>query len=621
MKVKFRNLEIQNFYSYGSKQRLDFSEFGSTVILIDGIDKDTEGAKIGTGKSTIFAAITFALYGETVSNLKANEVVNYIKNKDALVILEFDIDGNRFKVERGRKPNILNLYKNVDTLDEEEGGWDNISKADIRDNNALIETIVGMKFDTFLQTTLFSVASEHNKPFLNMTPKSQKQVLENIFSFETANSMTAEVKDKVRDDQVRLAELEASIREVNFSNEQINQQLERLIESSEKFERRRTKQIDELNESIAFYSTIDVEDEKDKFSFLEELKEHKQKISESISELRSDAKDVQSSMDKEDREIEILSEKYEREEKKNESLKGNVCPTCNQDWEDAAAIEASDKKLLDYGKQILAFEKSISEHDKAKKQLKKSISDKKDLLEEIREAMDEVEIQVERKELDNIDVVVTNLKNELKTVKEQDNHYLAEIEANKELLREVDMTEIDKLAENIGIWKSYSKQMDDQKLRGKFLRKFIRQSNEILKGFKKLIPDFNIHLQFNPDFTIRIMKLGKEVSAGTLSNGEKRIGNIMIMLALMKVFKLKNHVEFNALFLDEVLDSGINGTLLESVYYFIKNVAKEEKMRVYMISHREEIKEKSKEMILVTKNRGISTLEVNPHLKSDEESE
>ena len=110
------------------------------------------------------------------------------------------------------------------------------------------------------------------------------------------------------------------------------------------------------------------------------------------------------------------------------------------------------------------------------------------------------------------------------------------------------------------------------------------------------------------------MKLGKEVNPGSLSNGEKRIGNIMIMMALMKVFKLKNNVEFNAMFMDEVLDSGINGTLLESVYAFIKNVAKQEKMRVYLISHREEIKEKVKEVIMVTKSRGISTIEMNPEI-------
>jgi ABC-type branched-subunit amino acid transport system ATPase component len=94
----------------------------------------------------------------------------------------------------------------------------------------------------------------------------------------------------------------------------------------------------------------------------------------------------------------------------------------------------------------------------------------------------------------------------------------------------------------------------------------------------------------------------------------------MIMMALMKVFKIKNNVEFSAMFMDEVLDSGINGALLESVYTFIKNVAKQEKMRVYLISHRDEIKEKTKEHILVTKSRGISTLAVNS-LKNKENTE
>jgi len=126
--------------------------------------------------------------------------------------------------------------------------------------------------------------------------------------------------------------------------------------------------------------------------------------------------------------------------------------------------------------------------------------------------------------------------------------------------------------------------------------------------------DYNIHIQFNPDFTIRVMKLGKEVNPCSLSNGEKRIGNIMIMMTLMKVFKLKNNVEFNAIFMDEVLDSGINGTLLESVYVFIENVAIQEKMKVFLISHREEIKEKVKEVIMVSKSRGISTLEINPQV-------
>ncbi len=613
MRIKFDKLRIQNFYSYGDMQEIDFNIFSSTVVLIDGVDKDTEGSKIGSGKSSLMAALTYAVFGETVSNVKANEIVNYIKGKDALVELEFIVDKQKYKIERGRKPKILNIYKQIEDITETTGyGWKNISKADDKDNDDELKKLFRMNFETFLQTSFFSVASEHNKPFLNMTPVNQKKVLENIFNFDIYNLQLSDVKDKMRDDQVKMADLEASAKEIKISNDQINEQLIRLETSFEKFEKRREKNIQELTDKIKFYSTIDIDEEKEKYDFIGELKEHKSTINESISELKINQKDIKTKIEKEHRELEIIIEKYERELKKNASLKGNLCPTCGQDWEDQDAINQSDLKISEYLLQMEAFEKSIVKHEKSSKQIKKSLDEKKELQTEIQEAMEQIEICVEKKELDNIDIVVTNLKKELEQIVKQENHYQMEIDANRELIRDIDMTAIDKVSSYITDYKNYLKISEDPKHRGKFLRRYIKQSNDILRNFKKLIPDYNIHIQFNPDFTIRVMKLGKEINPGSLSNGEKRIGNIMIMMALMKVFKLKNNVEFNAMFMDEVLDSGINGTLLESVYSFIKNVAKQEKMRVYLISHREEIKDKSKEIIMVTKSRGISTIEINP---------
>lgn len=613
MRIKFDKLRVQNFYSYGDMQELDFTAFSSTVILIDGIDKDTEGSKIGSGKSSLMAALTYAIFGETVSNVKANEIVNYIKGKDALVELEFYVEKNKFKIERGRKPKVLNIYKRVSDDTEESGyAWQNISKADDRDNDLELEKLFGMNFETFLQTSFFSVASEHNKPFLNMAAANQKKVLENIFNFDVHNTQISIIKDKMRDEQVKLADLEASAKEIKFSNDQIYEQLDRLKTSHVNFENRRQKEIASLNEKIKYYSNINIDEEKEKYDFLDELKELKQNTNESIAELKSSQKDVKTSIEKEQRELEFIAEKYEREQKKNKSLKGNICPTCNQEWEDQAAINASNEKLKQYESEMLAYDKSIKKFEKSYAQIKKSLDEKREIQAEIKEALDQIEVSLDKKELDNIDIVVSNLKKELEQVTNQENHYQAEIDANKALIREIDMDVIDNVVMMINDYKTCLKISEDPKNRGKFLRRYIKQSNEILRGFKKLIPDYNIHLQFNPDFTIRVMKLGKEVNPGSLSNGEKRIGNIMIMMALMKVFKLKNNVEFNAMFMDEVLDSGINGALLESVYAFIKNVCQQEKMRVYLISHREEIKEKVKEVIMVTKTRGISTIEINP---------
>lgn len=613
MRIKFDTLRIQNFYSYGEKQEIDFKNFSSTVVLIDGVDKDTEGSKIGSGKSSLMAALTYAIFGETVSNVKANEIVNYIKGKDALVELEFFVEKTKYKIERGRKPKVLNIFKQIQDIKETNGlGWQNISKADDRDNDEELKKLFRMNFETFLQTSFFSVASEHNKPFLNMVPSSQKKVLENIFNFDIHNMQISDVKDRMRDEQVKLADLESSAKEIKYANEQIHEQIERLRVSYEKFENRRQKEIESLQEKIAFYKTINIDEEKEKYDFSSELKEHKITINEAIAELKSSQKDVKATIAAESRELEILIEKYEKEQKKNKSLKGNVCPTCNQEWEDQNAINLSDERIKQYEQEMHKYEKSIKQYEKTASQIKKSLDEKRELLIEIKEAMDEIELSVEKKELDNIDIVVSGLNKELEQITNQENHYSAEIEANKLMLREIDMSFIDNIAANINDYKTYVKISEDPKNRGKFLRRYIKQSNDILREFKKLIPDYNIHLQFNPDFTIRVMKLGKEVNPGSLSNGEKRIGNIMIMMALMKVFKLKNNVEFDAMFMDEVLDSGINGTLLESVYTFIKNVAKQEKMKVYLISHREEIKEKVKEVIMVTKSRGISTIAINP---------
>lgn len=613
MRIKFDKLRIQNFYSYGDKQELDFNTFSSTVVLIDGVDKDTEGSKIGSGKSSLMAAVTYAMFGETVSNVKANDIVNYIKGKDALVELEFFVEKQKYKVERGRRPKILNIFKRVDGEDDTPE-WKDISKADDRDNDNELRKLFRMNFETFLQTSFFSVASEYNKPFLNMTPTHQKRVLEDIFNFDVHNMQLSDIKDKMRDEQIKLADLESGVKEIKYSNDQIQEQLVRLENSKKQFEVRRQKQIKDLNEKISFYGSIDVEAEKEKYDFLGELNEHKLEINEHLVELRDSHKDVKASIARETRELEILVEKFEREEKKNKSLKGNICPTCKQSWEDNDAINESDKKLTQYSEEMIALDTSIERYEDSMKQIEQAIKEKRELQDEIKKTVDQIELSIEKKELYSLDIVLTNLRKELDQVINQENHYISEIEANKVMIREVDMDAIDKVALIINDFKVYIKLSEDPKSRGRFLRRYIKQSNEILRGFKKLIPDYNIHIQFNPDFTIRVMKLGKEVNPCSLSNGEKRIGNIMIMMTLMKVFKLKNNVEFNAIFMDEVLDSGINGTLLESVYVFIENVAIQEKMKVFLISHREEIKEKVKEVIMVSKSRGISTLEINPQV-------
>ena len=214
----------------------------------------------------------------------------------------------------------------------------------------------------------------------------------------------SDVKDRMRDEQVKLADLESSAKEIKYANEQIQEQIERLKVSYEKFENRRQKEIESLQEKIAFYKTINIDEEKEKYDFSSELKEHKITINEAIAELKSSQKDVKATIAAESRELEILIEKYEKEQKKNKSLKGNVCPTCNQEWEDQNAIDQSDERIKRYEQEMHKYEKSIKQYEKTASQIKKSLDEKRELLIEIKEAMDDIELSVEKKELDNIDI-------------------------------------------------------------------------------------------------------------------------------------------------------------------------------------------------------------------------
>lgn len=604
MRIKFKKIEIQNFFSYGNKQTVDFTKFRTPIVLIDGIDKDTEGSKIGSGKSSFFAAITFALFGETVSDIRADGVVNYIKGKNTLVVLELDVNGKMYKIERGRKPNVLNFFVETD------GEWVNISKSDIKETDQLIKDVIRTNFDTFLQITLFSVASENNKPFLNLRPAHQKKVLENIFNFDIFNLMIEEIKEDLKEKQIAYAELESTIKEVTYSNEQIKKQIERLEVKADNFEKEKEERVSEIDEEINYYSNIDIKTELEKHEFLDELKQHKNKVNEQIAQIKEELQEEKEKIINQTHNLENKAKEYERVKSTLDSLLSNVCPTCGQEWKDERKIKELEEKLESLQNEIVALDEILQQYEKQEKVIKSKLKEKKELLTDIKQAIDQIDLSLAKKELNNIEFIIEKLKEEKETLLKSENPYIQEIESNKKMIREIDMTEIDKLDNFIKGVKTYIKLSSEPKMRGKFLRKFIKQTNEILRQFKKMIPDFNIHIQFNKDFSIRIMKLGKEVSAGSLSNGEKRIGNIMIMMALMKVFKLKNNVEFDTMFMDEVLDSGINGTLLESVFKFIKNIAKTENTRILLISHREEIKEKIKEVVMVTKQRGISTIKV-----------
>jgi DNA repair exonuclease SbcCD ATPase subunit len=147
--IKIKELTVKNFMSVGNQtQAVDFCKEQLTLVLGENLDQggDDSGSRNGTGKTTIVNALSFALFGTALTNIKKDNLINKINNKGMLVTLSFEKDGNKYKVERGRKPTVMKFYVN----DQEQAAAENDdSQGDMRETQKDIHELLGMTHDMF----------------------------------------------------------------------------------------------------------------------------------------------------------------------------------------------------------------------------------------------------------------------------------------------------------------------------------------------------------------------------------------------------------------------------------------------------------------------------------------
>ena len=127
MSIKIKDLTVKNFMSVGNQtQAVDFGKQHLTLVLGENLDQggDDNGSRNGTGKTTIVNALSYALYGVALTNIKKDNLINKINSKGMLVTLSFDKDGVNYRIERGRRPNLLKFYVNNIEQDSEESALD-----------------------------------------------------------------------------------------------------------------------------------------------------------------------------------------------------------------------------------------------------------------------------------------------------------------------------------------------------------------------------------------------------------------------------------------------------------------------------------------------------------------
>lgn len=338
--IKITKLTLKNFLSVGAVTlALNLDQHGLTLVL--GANTDSNGGltRNGAGKTTILQAISYGLYGTPISKIKADNLINNINQKGMLVTIEFERDGKTYKIERGRKPNILKFFVNSEEIEIDP---EDISQGENRHTQEMIEQAVGMSNTMFKHIVALNTYTD---PFLRMKAADQREVAEELLGVtqishraETLKKLIAQTKEGIRDQ-------EANLRAIKEANSRIQSAIDNAMRLSADWERQHTRKIETLTEEIAAMESIDYEAEIVAFDAVDKWVEEERKITAGLNEAMREVQHYQ-------RELTALNNEIARVE---QEAKGTTNPQ----------ISRSETEIERKRKEIARKESHIAKQEEA----------------------------------------------------------------------------------------------------------------------------------------------------------------------------------------------------------------------------------------------------------------
>jgi len=252
--IQIKNLTVKNFMSVGAAtQAINFDRKDITLVLGENLDLGGDGSRNGTGKTTIINALSYALYGNALSNIRKDNLVNKTNGKNMLVSLEFAVNGAEYRIERGRKPNVLKFYVNNEATvatDEAQG--------DSRETQDAVERIMNMSHDMFKHVVALNTYTE---PFLGLKANDQRTIIEQLLGITLLSERADAIKELARGTKDAVSQEEFRIRAVVEANSRIAEQIESLRRRRVLWQKKQDSDLEYLATQYADLTQIDIEAE------------------------------------------------------------------------------------------------------------------------------------------------------------------------------------------------------------------------------------------------------------------------------------------------------------------------------------------------------------------------
>ena len=579
--IKVKDLTVKNFMSVGNvSQAVDFSHEQLTLVLGENLDQggDDSGSRNGTGKTTIINALSYALYGTALTNIKRNNLINKTNSKGMLVTLHFEKNGVDYRIERGRSPNIFKFYVNDQEKQVDE------SQGDSRQTQDDVNDLLGMSHDMFKHIVALNTYTE---PFLSMRVNDQRQIIEQLLGITLLSEKADTLKEQVRQTKDAITEETLKINAIQTANEKIEASINGLKRTQRAWLAKKDQDIVKLQDGIAQLEQLDIEAELEAHEKLTNWTEHNT----AILALKKELSTLEPALQR-------ATASVSKTEKDITELDDATCYTCGQELhadKKAEIAERKSKELAD----ALAYQKEISG----------KLADVFAALEEIGDINGKPNTFYETaKEAYEHRSNVDNLRSALAAKEVEEDPYQAQVDdLNTTAIQEIDWNTVNDLT-------SYKEHQE-------FLLKLLTNKDSFIR--KKIIDQNLSYLNnrltyyldklglphqvvFQNDLSVEITQLGQDLDFDNLSRGERNRLILGLSFAFRDVWE-SLYQSINLLFIDELIDSGMDTAGVENSLSVLKKMARERDKNIYLISHKDELVGRVNHVLRVVKENGFTS--------------
>ena len=567
--ILFEKVRWKNFLSTGNQYtEVNFQKSATTLIV----------GTNGTGKSTVLDALTFSLFGKPFRKINKPQLINTVNEKDCRVEVEFSVGTTNWKVIRGIKPAVFEIWRNDSLLDQ--------SAAALDQQKWLEQNVLKMNYKSFTQIVI--LGSSTFVPFMQLTAANRREVIEDLLDIKIFTSMNNILKDKIR-------QVKEEVRTLDLKKESLSDKVEMQTNFIEEIEKRGKKNIQDrktkisnLDTEILAYMKENSVTEEDIFKYTKE-QEYVTGATEKLKKLGNLKGKISQKVLTITKEHKFFTE-------------NSVCPTCTQPIEEdfrinkiddaqsrAQELQSGYKELEEAIKNEQERERQFTALSKEITKLNNGISQNNTRISGCQRQIRDLESEVQRL-TDNL--ANRNTEHEkLETFKDNLKTTYDELVSKKDTINYYDF--------------SYSL-LKDGGVKSKIIKKYLPLINQQVNRYLQMM-DFYINFTLDEEFNETVQSpIHEDFSYASFSEGEKQRIDLALLFTWREVAKFKNSVATNLMILDEVFDSSLDGQGTEEFLKIIRFVVKD--ANIFVISHKSGMDDRFEDVIRFEKIKGFSRM-------------